>query len=107
VRAGGLIQDFAKKCYCFFAVSQEVQVAHSFLALLASHVLQLEQEARERDAAARARVRKRVMKGKELVGEVKRKRAWDRPRPQELTCRTLCPCPPLVVVGFASWKRRR
>ena len=59
MRAGGLIQDFAKKCYCFLAVSQEVQVAHSFLALLASHVLQLEQEARECVAAARARVRVR------------------------------------------------
>jgi hypothetical protein len=46
------------------AVSQEVQVAHSFLALLASHVLQLEQEARERAAAARARVRKRFIKGR-------------------------------------------
>ena len=84
-------------------------MAHSFLALLASHVLQLEQEARERAAAARARVRvrKRVMKGKKLVGKVERKRAWDKPRPQDLTYRTSCPCPPLVVEGFDSWKRRR
>jgi hypothetical protein len=66
------------------AVSQEVQVAHSFLALLASHVLQLEQEASERVAAARARVRKRVMKGRQLVVRWKEKGPGINPGPNNL-----------------------
>ncbi len=60
----GLFKPSPRSGDYFLAVSQEVQVAHSFLALLASHVLQLEQEARVRAAAARARVRKRFIQGR-------------------------------------------